>query len=274
MAVSAALAIFATTGCAATAQAGSERDTWRSLADADERGAPSAPENPDVRGMSVKDGHGHPGQLNFDHSLQVRRSVTGVPHELHDGDQVMAGDRIRVSVQTSVDAYLYLAFCSHHELTLYPPQGALRTQAGVLMVAPPGDKELVIDDDPGREVLYVIVSAQELSVADPTLAGALMSTSPGSMHQDCGRSLDDILRPPTRPALADESATDHAPARTKSSPPEGHTQGQNTVQIQQPNLGLPDPGFARSPDDSVAAGRTGIVLARHTFTHISTMPLP
>jgi hypothetical protein len=66
----------------------------------------------------------------------------------------------------------------------------------------------------------------------------------------------------------------NTPVRSeKSPPPEDHTKGQNTVQNQQPNIDLSE-DFARSQGDTVAADKTGIALARHTFIHISAMPLP
>jgi hypothetical protein len=154
-----------------------------------------------------------PGQLGFDHSLQVRRSLTGVPRELRDGDTVIAGDRIRVVVQTSVDAYLYLAFCSQRGLTLYPSQGGVRTQAGVL-ASVPLNTDLVVDDEPGTEVLYVVASTVDISLADPRLAAALATKRPSNAAQDCGPTLDASLRSPPsvpRPAALQAAQRQLAP---------------------------------------------------------------
>lgn len=133
------------------------------------------------------------GRLGFDHALQVRRSKDSVPHELHDGDTVMSGDRIRVSVATSEDAYLYLAFCSGHELAVYPSQRGVRTRARNLTLVPEGGGELVVDGDPGPEVLYLILSRTELSLADPYLVDAIAVTGHGTKEVDCGAGLDTKL---------------------------------------------------------------------------------
>jgi hypothetical protein len=140
--------------------------------------------------------HVEHGRLGFDHALQVRRSKNAAPHELHDGDTVMSGDRIRVSIATSEDAYLYLAFCAGHELAVYPSKRGVRTRAGNLTLVPEGDGELVIDGDPGPEVLYLILSRTELSLADPHLADAIAATGHGAKEVDCGADLDAKLAKP------------------------------------------------------------------------------
>jgi hypothetical protein len=60
----------------------------------------------------------------------VRHPKIDVPHELHDGDIVTTGDRIHVIVTTSEDAYLYMAYCSNHQLAIYPSRRGVRTRAG------------------------------------------------------------------------------------------------------------------------------------------------
>jgi hypothetical protein len=145
---------------------------------------------PDVtRGMHVE-----PGRLAFDHAVEVRRSNSGVALELRDGDTVRTGDRIRVSVRTSADAYLYLAFCAGQHLQVYPSQHGLRIKAGDLVLVPDGG-ELVLDSQPGSEVLYLIVSRDELSRADPDLAALIAASSDGSKAVDCGAGLDRLMKP-------------------------------------------------------------------------------
>jgi hypothetical protein len=230
MAVSAALALSAMQGCTTTAATTAEttagttmvRPRDASPARPDHHGSASAPARsgahgtPSPPGMSsaravqaASDERGlyidvQPGQLGFDHSLQVRRSISGLPHELHDGDTVTAGDRIRVSVRTSVDAYLYLAFSTNRGITLYPSHTGIRARAGVPLSVPLEGAELVVDDKPGTEVLYVILSTTELSVADPRLAAALVTKQPDDAPQDCGPALDASLggTPGTVPAGA------------------------------------------------------------------------
>jgi hypothetical protein len=146
---------------------------------------------PDVtRGMHVE-----PGRLAFEHAVEVRRSNSGVALELRDGDTVMTGDRIRVSVRTSADAYLYLAFCAGQHLQMYPSQHGLRTRAGDLVLVPDGGGELVLDSQPGSEVLYLIVSRSELSRADPDLAALIAAIGDDIKTVDCGASLDRLVKP-------------------------------------------------------------------------------
>jgi hypothetical protein len=96
-------------------------------------------------------------------------------------------------IRTSDDAHLHLALCAHQELMVYSSQSGIRPRAGGLMVVPQAGAELVVDDDPGSRVLYVIVSRTTISVADPKLAEALAAKNPGSTPTDCGTSLDGKL---------------------------------------------------------------------------------
>ena len=179
------LAMSAAAGCADTRQA--------RQAAPQEAGSRSPGGSDESRGIQVER-----DRLGFEHALQVRRSKDGVPHELHDGDTVVTGDRIRLSIRTSEAAYLYLAFCAHHELAVYPPQSGIRTQAGELMVIPPVGAELVLDCDPGPEVLYVILSRAELSLADPHLAAALAAERPSNTPVDCATNLEaELARTPS-----------------------------------------------------------------------------
>jgi hypothetical protein len=173
------MAMAVMTGCAGTPQP--RPVTPPEAGDATSRGIPD-----ESRGLHLAISP----RLGFDHALHFLRSKGGVSHELKDGDTVMTGDRLRVSVQTSEDAHLYLAFCAHQELAVYPSQGGVRTRAGELMFAPPGNADLVFDGDPGTEVLYVILSRTELSLADSRLAQALAAQRTGSTPVDCGTSLE------------------------------------------------------------------------------------
>ncbi|HSR99430.1 MAG TPA: hypothetical protein VLM79_20400, partial [Kofleriaceae bacterium] len=138
--------------------------------------------------------HVEAGRLAFDHAIQVTRPNVAVPHELRDGDTVMTGDRLRVFVVTSIDAHLYLAFCaSQHLHTLPSPHGAL-AKAGQLAAIPDAGGELLLDDQVGSEVLYVIVSQPELSQADPALAARIATASDPTQMVDCGTSLDLLMK--------------------------------------------------------------------------------
>lgn len=256
-------------------------------------GGASVPGKPDdTRGTRVE-----LPRLGFEHALQIRRSRNGIVHELHDGDQVMTGDRFRASLLTSQDAYLYLAFCSHHELAVYPSARGIRARAGQLVVVPEGDAELVFDSDPGPEVLYVILSRTEIAIADPQLARALAATRSGNAPEDCSARLDTGLAKPVRNGPAASSPTSatrvlrgavvrkqpissaHAPADPGSSA--------SALAPPQPDAataaGAPrDPDFERSPGDIVwyrvdggtdladvvAADDDGIAVVRYAFTHV------
>lgn len=248
-------------------------------------------------------------RLGFDHSLQVYRSKNGVPRELHDGDIVMTGDRIRASVLTSESAHLYLAFCSHQKLAIYPPQGGIRLKAGELLLVPEGGGALVLDGDPGPEVLYLILSRTEIAVADPHLAEAIAATRPGDRPVDCGPSLDSKL---VKPLTHVGSAKALTPAPTSSAKVlrgtevrkrsissaahNGHvppsSEGANAPSpgsLSTPSADPPpDPDFERNPGSIVwysvdgvaglgtvvAADADGIAVVRYELTHVAPASPP
>jgi len=245
-------------------------------------------------------------RLGFDHALQVRRSKNDVPHELHDGDTLMTGARIHASVVTAEEAYLYLAFCTHQELTLTPSHDGIRTRAGELMVVPQAGVELVLDDVPGPEVLYVILSRNELSAADPRLAAALAAQRPSTTPVDCGTSLDAKLakvpstagaeRTPTlsstnasrrevvsrKPLSSAHAPTGQRPAspplRAARTPSSGSSGAKDNPPLPDtaptsPATAPPDPGYERDPTpELVAADDDGIAVVRHAFTHVAVSP--
>lgn len=173
-------------------------------------------------------------QLVLRHSLDGRSATGAAPRELHDGDTVVEGDRMRASVITNQDATLYLAFCSRGQLRIYPSRQGLRARAGELTQVPPGG-DLVFDANPGSEALYLIVSRDELATADAQLAELIAAADAGTAV-DCA-SLDRRL-----------AAAPSAPAAT-------------TVLR----------GAAGTADGQpiVAADRAGIVAVRYRFTHIA-----
>jgi predicted Ser/Thr protein kinase len=131
--------------------------------------------------------------------LRARRTQYGQPitlDEIRSGDTVQDGDRLQLSVRTSKDGYLYLAFCSQHArdpryrgLSVFPEQGGIRVVANQLTLAPARDGkigEIVLDNQPGQETLYLILSRNELSLADAGLAGVLAAARRGREATDCG----------------------------------------------------------------------------------------
>jgi hypothetical protein len=208
-----------------------------------------------TRGMHVER-----GPLGFDHALEVRGSTTPVFRELRDGDTLVTGDRIRASVTTSSEAYLYLAFCADQHLQMYPSQRGVRTRAGQRTVVPEGGGELVLDAHPGTEVLYLIVSRAELSQADPHLASLVVGD--GGRPVACDASVDiGLVKPWTEPhsnVLRGERIPKRAP------PPRADGRG---------SAGPPGDAVWSAADGSVGPGTVitadedGIAIVRYRFRH-------
>src|ERR1041384_6913621 len=130
---------------------------------------------------------------------RARRTQHGQPitlDELRSGVIVQDGDRLQLSVRTSKDGYLYIAFCSqqaqdprYRGLSVFPDQGGLRMVANRPTLAPARDGkigEIVLDNQPGQETLYLILSRNELSRADAGLAAVLAAARRGREATDCG----------------------------------------------------------------------------------------
>jgi hypothetical protein len=248
------LAMFTMAGCTGPRQARN--------APLQEAGPSSHVDSDDTRGIHI-DVPVEP--LGLDHTLQVHRSKDGAPRELHDGGTVMTGDRIHASVQTSTDAYLYFAFCAHQQLTVYPSRAGIRTVAGQRMVVPSGGTELVIDGEPGPEVLYVILSRAELPVVDSPLAAALEAKSPRNTPMDCRASLETRpVKPPSNPGGLQAPAPSPTkvmrgkvvrrrplppPRGVRSDGPAGNTQASSTRVRRAGTAGAP----ASSPDEPIFA---------------------
>ncbi|HEX3765895.1 MAG TPA: hypothetical protein VHW23_44665 [Kofleriaceae bacterium] len=215
-------------------------------------------------------------------ALRARRPYRGQPDlllELGNGATVVDGDRLQIAARTSRDAYLYLAFCSQHAtdprfagLKVFPDHGALRVRAHETTIAPDPAAEIVLDDQPGRETLYLIFSQVELSRADSDLADAIAAARRGSQAADCatpfraapGRARDPR---PTRvwsgkpPAAGKRPAPGSTRATPKTSPPEQDP----VVEIQRGgdivwNDGAPV-GVEADPD--------GIVVLRFALNHVA-----
>jgi hypothetical protein len=216
-------------------------------------------------------------------ALRARRLHRGQPDlllELGNGMTVIHGDRLQIATRTSSDAYLYLAFCSQHAsdprfagLKVFPDRGAIRVRAYETTIAPDRAAEIVLDDQPGQEMLYLIFSRVELSRADSELADAIAAARRGSQSADCGQPFH--AAPPGR-------ARDPGPARVWSGKPRaagqppasGNTRGKPkatapeddpVVEIQRGgdivwNDGAPV-GVDTDPD--------GIVILRFALNHVA-----
>lgn len=213
-----------------------------------------------TRGMHVER-----GRLGFDHALEVRDAKTAVSRALRDGDTVRTGDGIHAEVTTSTGAYLYLAFCAEQHLQVYPSQQGVRARAGDLVRIPEGDQQLVLDDHPGAEVLYLIVSQDELSVADPDLAALLAAGGEGGTPVACGASLDGKLTKSAGSAPSDVLRGERVPRQPR---PPSRTRG--------PDL-AGDPGDAvwyaadgaGDPGTVIAADADRIAIVRYRFLHVT-----
>lgn len=122
--------------------------------------------------------------------IQNGRSITF--DDVHSGDSVIDGDRLQLSVRASKDAYLYLAFCSqhvkdprYHGLTVFPENGGIRMVADKTVMVPARTAEIILDDKPGKETLYLILSRAELAYTDSGLADVIAAARQGRETADC-----------------------------------------------------------------------------------------
>lgn len=216
--------------------------------------------------------------------LRARRTQHGQPitlDEIRSGDIVLDGDRLQLSVRTSRDAYLYLAFCSKHSrdpryrgLSVFPDQGGIRMIANQSTLAPArGGKigEIVIDEQPGQEALYLILSCNELSRAEFGLADVLAAARRGRETTDCGAPFEGTV----------------AGSRQEDTGRQGWNGGQREARaaLPVPHSGA---GYAPNPDagkpmvqiqrgvyvefgglqSGVEADSDGIVILRYELKHI------
>jgi len=202
--------------------------------------------------------------------------------EIRSGDIVLDDDRLQVSVRTSKDAYLYLAFCSQHPrdpryrgLSVFPDQGGIRVVANRPTLAPARDGkigEIVLDDQPGQEALYVILSRNELSRADAGLADVLAAARRGRETTDCGA--------PFQAAVAGslKGNTGHrgwngGQRKARAAQPVSHSEAEYAPN---PDPGKPVVQIQRGAyvefggvQSGVEADANGIVILRYELKHIS-----
>jgi hypothetical protein len=150
---------------------------------------------------------------------------------------------------------------------MYPSQGGVRARAGELVLLPEGGGELLVEDHDGSEVLYLILSRNELPLADPNLAALVAADGDTSKAMDCGASLDSKLMKSTgvlsqTNVLRGERVPKKRMPSSRSGAPE-------------------NPDLARNPGDivwymgdeadgspaAVAADSSGIAVVRYRFIH-------
>lgn len=256
--------IVAAVGCAGTpaAPASPLRD-GRSAAAGDASGEAT-------RGMRIE---GAPSATPFvleatPHARRLQNGISIARGELHDGDTVTNGERLQLSLRTSERAHVVLAFCSQlaagstsYGLTMYPAQGSIQVNANETTILPDKASEIVLDDKPGREALYLIVSHDELSLADSRLAAAFTAARQAGQAADCGG--------PFRAALAGPSQARPAPGplRSDRSPPmPPATKREPVVVIER--------GGDVVWNSGVNGDTSGIAVLRYGFTHVAPASSP
>lgn len=219
-------------------------------------------------------------------TLRARRIHNGRPSmvlELGHGGTVINGDRLQVFLRTSRDAYLYVAFCSQKAgdprypgLKVFPEQGAIRVRAYETAIVPDRMAEIRLDNQPGRETLYLILSRTELSTSDTGLAQVIAAARQGSRSADCGTSFQTAVagsgKQPRPKAAWSSQSRGHirpsaAPATATGAPTQasGSAEPDPVVEIQRGgdivwNEGMPM-GVEADPD--------GVVVLRYGLTHES-----
>lgn len=113
---------------------------------------------------------------------------------------VVGGERITVSITSKESVYAYLGYCKGHEFALFPDKGALRAAAGLETRIPPGEGAFEISGESSSDVLYLILSTQELSIASPELA-VKIAHSGQPVDGDCASHTNDAI-PPEIPVIA------------------------------------------------------------------------
>jgi hypothetical protein len=180
-------------------------------------------------------------RLRVEHAFEVRRAETSAAHELRDGDTVMTGDRLRATLRVSDDAHLYVAFCDDGHLKMYTPQHGVLLRTGEGWAVPGGGRDLIVDAHVGAEVLYLIVSQDELAFADPQLAALVSPSAAGTVDCDAGLELalsrSTAVLPRTNVLRGERIATD-----------------------------------AARPGSVVAADSDGIAVVRYRFIHVAPEP--
>lgn len=201
-----------------------------------------------------------------------RQSIT--LDEIHSGDTLMNGDRLKLSVRTARDGYLYLAFCSprakdprYRGLSVFPESGGIPMVANQLTLAPPGG-EIVLDKQPGQEALYLIVSRDELSRSDARLADSLAAARHGRETTDCGA--------PFQAAVARPRSGNTRNRAWNGGQQEAGVDGPDSSFAGVPDLGKPVVEIQRGAyvecgavQSGVASDPDGVVVLRYDLKHVS-----
>ncbi len=231
--------------------------------------APAGPTSETERGAAVQF---EPVDLQV--ALQVRGSRTG---ELRHGDLVQSGDRIQLTIRTREDSHVYLAYCSTKgSLAWFPDQGSIVARAGVPIIAPAARASIVMDDNPGPESLYVVLSQRELSLSDAELSSFLEAARAGGSTKDCERPFaSQRNRPPKRSAAPSrKNAGDASAVGVLPYVAEPKDSGA-APEDPPPRVELIRGGFIAWDDPQQVTARvdaSGIAILRYAFTHVARVP--
>jgi hypothetical protein len=194
---------------------------------------------------------------------------------LGNGATVVDGDRLKVFLRASQDGYLYLAFCSRNArdarydgLKVFPEDGAIRVRANQTTIAPDPMADIVLDDKPGPESLYLILSRNELSQADAELAQVIADARQGNESGDCGEQFHRAVTGPRKKSISSQGGGERpaTPARRQARPklPKAASKGVEedpVIEIQRGGDVVWNDGVAADPD--------GIVVLRYRLTHVA-----
>jgi len=214
------------------------------------------------------------GPFVLDTRLRVQRQAgpSIMFEELRSGETLVDGDLLHISLRTSTGGYLYIAFCSQDGrssgvpgLSVFPPQGGIRLTAGEMLQVP---ARLVVDDHPGAEALYLILSRRELAQADARLAEALGGARRERGSAECGaRFRNAVARLPRR--TSDGSAA--------AAVPKGEGSQGTRAAASKADQPVVTRGIDATWDDAqpgVSADENGVVVMRYEFAHVSRGPSP
>lgn len=210
-----------------------------------------------------------------DVGLRARRIRHGHSIVLDPNGALMKDDRLQFSVQTSQPGYLYIAFCSHRNdpkyqhlgelgLSVFPKDHGIVMTAYVPTIAPDPKAEIVLDDSPESETLYLILSRSELSQADPALADALSDSQAIEQTARCGDKLRHALSRPSSPAPRGVAATVQPTPEIPKPPTVGR--------VEPPKVGRVERGveivFNDGAQTGIDADANGVVVKRFDLKHV------
>jgi hypothetical protein len=217
----------------------------------------------------------------LDITLRARRIRHGYSIALDPTGELMKDDRLQFSVLTSQPGYLYIAFCAHRHdprfqhlgdlgLSVFPKDHGIVMAANVPTIAPDPRAEIVLDDSPGPETLYLILSRSELSQADPALAEAISITQAGKQTPRCGAQLYRALARPNSPGTGRPGGMLPTPDTSKP-PPVGMVAP--PVGMVAPKVGIVARGveivFNGGAQIGIDADDSGIVVKRFDLKRVA-----